>query len=108
MYLWCAVDDEEGVLDVVVQSRRDHGAAPALLKRLLRNQPIEPEAVVTNGLASEGSALRELGLEGIHRPGRLRENNGAENSHLPIRRRERKGSCRLEASQFELVASVHH
>lgn len=90
MYLWRAVDDEGEVLDVVVQKRRDHDAALTLLKRLLRNQPVEPEAIVTDGLASYGSALRELGLAGIHRPGRLRENNRAENSHLPIRRRERK------------------
>ena len=36
------------------------------------------------------AASRVLGLEDLHRPGRLRENNRAENSHLPIRRRERK------------------
>lgn len=90
MYLWRAVDNEGEVLDVVVQKRRDHAAALRLLKRLLRNQPVEPTCIVTDGLASYGSALRELGLEDIHRPGRLRENNRAENSHLPIRRRERK------------------
>jgi len=90
MFLWRAVDDEGEVLDVVVQKRRGHDAALILLKRLLRNQPVEPEVIVTDGLASYGSALRELGLGGIHRPGRLRENNRAENSHLPIRRRERK------------------
>lgn len=90
MYLWRAVDDEGEVLDVVVQKRRDHDAALTLLKRLLRNQPVEPEAVVTDGLASYISALREVGLERLHRPGRLRENNRAENSHLPVRRRERK------------------
>lgn len=90
MYLWRAVDDEGEVLDVVVQKRRDHDAALTLLRRLLRNQPVDPEVIVTDGLASYGSALRELGLDGIHRPGRLRENNRAENSHLPIRRRERK------------------
>ena len=90
MYLWRAVDDEGEVLDVVVQKRRDHAAALRLLKRLLRNQPVEPTCIVTDGLTSYGSALRELGLEKLHRPGRLRENNRAENSHLPIRRRERK------------------
>lgn len=90
MYLWRAVDDEGEVLDVVAQKRRDHDAALTLLKRLLRNQAVEPEAIVTDGLASYGSALREFGLDGIHRPGRLRENNRAENSHLSIRRRERK------------------
>ena len=90
MYLWRAVDDEGEVLDVVVQKRRDHDAALTLLKRLLRNQPVEPQAIVTDGLTSYRSALRELELDHLHRPGRLRENNRAENSHLPIRRRERK------------------
>lgn len=90
MYLWRAVDDEGVVLDLVVQKRRNTGAALKLLKRLLRNQGIEPESIITDGLKSYVSALRELGLEDRHRPGRLRENNRAENSHLPIRRRERK------------------
>lgn len=100
MYLWRAVDDEGEVLDVVVQKRRDHAAALRLLKRLLRNQPVKPTCIVTDGLASYGSALRELGLEDIHRPGRLRENNRAENSHLPIRRRERK----MQLFQFQASA----
>ena len=90
MYLWRAVDDEGEVLDLVVQRRRDNAAALKLLTRLLRNQPVEPEAIVTDGLASYGSALRELGLGQVHHPGRLRDNNRIENSHLPIRRRERQ------------------
>ena len=89
-YLWRAVDDEGEVLDLVMQKRRDTGAALKLLKRLLRNQHVEPESIVTDGLASYGSALKLLRLQDCHRPGRLRENNRAENSHLPIRRRERK------------------
>lgn len=90
MYLWRAVDDEGEVLDLVVQRRRDTQAALKLLGRLLRNQTIEPKRITTDGLASYGAALRELGRAQIHRPGRLRENNRVENSHLPIRRRERQ------------------
>lgn len=90
MYLWRAVDDEGEVLDLVVERRRDNDAALKLLARLLRNQPVEPEAITTDGLPSYGSALRELGLTHLHRLGRLRENNRVENSHLPIRRRERQ------------------
>lgn len=90
MYLWRAVDDEGEVLDLVVQRRRNTKAALKLLVRLLRNQPIEPEKITTDGLASYGAALRELGLTQVHRPGRLRENNRVENSHLPIRRREQQ------------------
>jgi len=89
MYLWRAVDDEGEVLDLVVQRRRDTEAALKLLGRLLRNHAIEPERITTDGLASYGAALRELGLAQVHRPGRLRENNREENSHLPIRQRER-------------------
>jgi putative transposase len=90
VFLWRAVDDEGEVLDLVVQKRRDTRAALKLLKRLLRNQNVDPESLVTDGLKSYPAALRILNLEDRHRPGRLRENNRAENSHLPIRRRERK------------------
>jgi transposase-like protein len=45
MYLWRAVDDEGEVLDLVMQRRRDTGAALKLLKRLLRNQPVDPVAI---------------------------------------------------------------
>src|ERR1019366_4529370 len=61
MYLWRAVDDEGEVLDLVMQRERDTGAALKLLRRLFRNQPVEPTAIVTDGLTSYGSALRELG-----------------------------------------------
>ncbi|MEQ1610978.1 MAG: IS6 family transposase [Hyphomonadaceae bacterium] len=90
MFLWRAVDDEGEVMDMVVQKRRDTGAALRLLRRLLRNQHVEPETIVTDGLQSYASALREIGLDDRHQPGRLRENNRIENSHLVIRRRERK------------------
>src|SRR5665213_3974239 len=90
MYLWRAVDDEGEVLDLVVQPRRNKPAAMKLLKRLLRNQPVDPETITTDGLPSYPAALDDLGLRDRHRPGRLRENNRAEHSHLPIRRRERK------------------
>jgi putative transposase len=86
MYLWRAVDDEREVLDLVVQRRRDTGAALRLLLRLLHNQPVEPKMITTDGLASCGAALDQLDLRHLHRPGRLRANNRAENSHLPIRR----------------------
>ena len=90
MYLWRAVDDEGEVLDVLVQRRRDTEAALKLLRRLLHNQPVEPQTITTDGLASYGAALDQLDLRHLHRPGRLRENNRIENSHLSIRRRERQ------------------
>jgi transposase-like protein len=90
MYLWRAVDDEGEVMNLVVQKQRDTAAALRLLRRLLRNQRVEPETITTDGLRSYPAALQGLDLLDRHRPGRLRDNNRAENSHLPIRRRERK------------------
>ncbi len=90
MYLWRAVDDEGDVLDVLVQKRRNKVAALKLLRRLLKNQGIHPEVIVTDGLASYPAAMRILGCKERHHPGRLRDNNRVENSHLVIRRRERK------------------
>ena len=90
MYLWRAVDDEGEVLDLVVQRRRDTDAALKLLRHLLHNQPVEPQTITTDGLASYDAALDQMDLRHLHRPGRLRENNRIENSHLPIRRRERQ------------------
>ena len=58
MYLWCAVGDEGEVLDLVVKRRGDTEAALKLMARLLRNQPVGPERITTDGLASYGSALR--------------------------------------------------
>lgn len=89
-YLWRAVDDEGEVLDLVMQRERDTGAALNLLRKLLHNQPVRPQSITTDGLASYPAALDHLKLRYLHHPGRLRDNNRAENSHLPIRRRERK------------------
>lgn len=74
----------------VVQERRNKAAALKLLRKLLKNQGVHPEVIVTDKLTSYRAAARDLGLTGRHRSGGMRENNRAENSHLPIRRRERK------------------
>ena len=90
MLVWRAVDDEGEVLEVLVRKRRNKAAALKLLRKLLKNQGIHPETLVTDGLASYPAALKVLGCNDRHRPGRLRDNNRVENSHLVVRRRERK------------------
>ncbi len=107
MYLWRAVDDEGEVLDLLVQRRRDTEAASKLLRRLLHNQPVEPQTITTDGLASYGAALDVLDLRHLHRPGRLRENNRAENSHLPIRRRERQQQRFKSQASAQRFLSTH-
>lgn len=61
MFMWRAVDSEGGVLNVLVQQRRNKAAALKLLRKLLKNQGFVPEAVVTDGLASYQAAMRYLG-----------------------------------------------
>ena len=90
MYLWRAVDNKGEVLDILVQKRRNAHAAYKLLRKLLKNQGIQPESVTTDKLGSYRVAMRKLGISTRHRTGGSCGNNRAENSHLPIRRRERK------------------
>ena len=90
MFLWRAVDDEGEVLDHLMYPNRDGWTAIKFVMQLMAAQPIWPEAIVTDGLASYVLALQILGLGDIHQLGGRRGNNRAENSHLPIRRRERK------------------
>ena len=47
MYLWRAVDCEGEVLDVLVQSRRNKGAALKLMRKLLKTQGFVPAPIVT-------------------------------------------------------------
>ncbi len=88
-WLWRAVDNEGGVLDFLVQRRRDAKAAKKLMKRLLKKQGFSPTRIVTDKLRSYPAAFRAIGLAADHDRG-LRANNRAENSHQPVRRRERK------------------
>jgi putative transposase len=106
MWLWRAVDDEGEVLDVLLQKRRNKGAALKLLRRLL-NTGLYPETITTDGLASYRAAIRELALTKRHRPGGMRANNRAENSHLTIRRRERKKQKFKSQGSAQRFLSTH-
>ena len=89
MYLWCAVDGEDDVLDVLVKKRRNKRAALKLLRKLRQNKAIPPTKIVTSKLRSYGAALRDLEIENLHDTTN-RLNKRSESSHVPIRRRERK------------------
>ena len=75
MYLWRAVEDEGKVLCVLIHKRRNAVAAVKFLRTLLKNQGVAPEIITTDGLAFYRAAVTELGMEGRHRPGGMRENN---------------------------------
>jgi putative transposase len=53
VYLWCAVDAEGEVLDLLVQSKRDKRAALKLMRKLLRKYAVVPERLVTDDLRSQ-------------------------------------------------------
>ena len=54
---------------MLVQRQRDRHAALRLLRKLLKNQGVHPEAIATDKLRSYGAAARESGLFDCHRPG---------------------------------------
>src|SRR3954466_8996952 len=88
-WLWRAVDQDGGVLDVLLQSRRDKRAAKRLLRKLLKKQMRPPRVMITDKLASYGAAKGEVMASVEHRRHKGL-NNRAENSHQPTRRRERQ------------------
>lgn len=106
LYLWRAVDSEGEILDVLVQSRRDKGAALRLMRKLLKKHGFAPKVLVTDKLRSYAAARRDLGLSGRHEQG-LRRNNRAENSHQLIRRRERKMQRFKSPMSAQRFLSVH-
>ena len=79
---------------MLVRKRRDMAAA----LKLLKNQGIHPQAIVTGGLTSYPAAVRELGCKDRLRAGRLRDNNRAENSHISIRRERKQQRFKSQGS----------
>ena len=105
-YLWRAVDQDGVVLDILVQSRRDAGAAKRFFKRLLKGLQYAPRVLVTNKLGSYGVAKHELLPDVEHRQSRYL-NNRAENSHRLTRRRERQMQRFKSAPQAQRFLSAH-
>ena len=87
-YVWRAVDQYGNVLDILVQSRRNKGAALKFFRKLLTGCTYVPRVLITDKRASYGAAKREVLPSVEHRQSRYL-NNRAENSHQPTRKRER-------------------
>ncbi|CDF34483.1 unnamed protein product [Chondrus crispus] len=104
-YLWRAVDQEGQVVDILVQSRRDTGAAKRFFRKLLGKECTVPNRVITDRLGSYGAAMRQLipKVEHIQNKG---ANNRAENSHQPTRERERRRSRFRSASEAQRFLST--
>jgi putative transposase len=88
-YLWQAVDQDDNILDILVQSRRNKKAAKKFFRKLLKGLTYVPRVLITDQLKSHGAAKREI-LPGVeHRQSRYL-NNRCEQSHRPTRQRERR------------------
>ena len=105
-WLWRAVDQDGIVLDILVQSRRDKGAAKRLLRKLLKRQCRAPRVLITDKLASYGAAKKEI-APGVEHRQHKGLNNRAENSHQPTRRRERQMKRFKSAGQTQRFLSAH-
>ncbi len=86
---WRAVDHEGNVRDILVQRRRDQGAARKCFRRLRKGLRYVPRVVSTDTLASDGAARRAVLPRVEHRRHKGR-NNRAEHAHQPTRERERR------------------
>jgi putative transposase len=104
-YLWRAVDQDDNVLDILVQSRRNRKAAKKFFRKLLKGLRYVPRVVITDKLKNYGAAKREI-LPGVeHRQSRYL-NNRCENSHRPTRQRERRMQGFKSAGHAQRFLSV--
>ena len=104
-YLWRAIDHEGEVLEACVTKTRDKEAAMKFLKKALKRYG-QPNVIVTDGLASYGAAMKELGNQDKQQTQRYL-NNQAESSHQPFRRRERAMQRFRRPSYLQKFPSTH-
>src|SRR5450432_1016966 len=105
-YLWCAVDHEGEVLEVVATKRRNRRAALQLLTSLMKRYG-RPHAIVTDLLRCYAAVMDVIGNADRQECAGRWINNRAENSHQPFRRRERAMHRFRRMSTLQKFTSVH-
>jgi putative transposase len=105
-YLWRAVDQDGGVIDILVQRRKDAPAAQRFFRKMLKSQPSPPRTIVTDRLASYSAAIEEMKIGAVHVRDK-RANNRAENSHQPTRERERRRRRFRSAKEAQRFLSTY-
>jgi len=88
-HLWRAVDQDGHVLDILVRRRRNQAAAKRFFRKLLKGVQYVPRVVITDKLASDHVARREV-LPSVEHRRHKGLNNRAEHSHQATRERERR------------------
>ncbi|GHO71557.1 hypothetical protein KSC_104490 [Ktedonobacter sp. SOSP1-52] len=66
-YLWRAVDQDGTVLDILVQSKRNKKAAKKFFRKLLKGLQYVPRVIITDKLASDAAAKKEIMESREHR-----------------------------------------
>ena len=65
-YLWRAVDQDDNVLDILIQKRKDKQAAKRFFRKMLKEQGQSPRRMITDNLKSYGAARREVMPSVVH------------------------------------------
>ena len=105
-YLWRAGDQDGQVLDILVQKRRNTGAAKRFFRKLLKGLQYVPNRLVTDKLRSYGAAYR-VSMPSVHHCTMQYANNRAEVSHRPTRQRERHMRRFKSLRHVQRFLSVH-
>ena len=105
-YLWRAVDQDGQTLDILVQKRRNTGAAKSFFRKLLKGLQYVPNRLVTDKLRSYAAAQRTT-LPSVPHCTTQYANNRAEVSHQPTRQRERQMRRFKSPRHVQRFLSVH-
>jgi len=105
-YLWRAVDQDNNVIDILVQKRKDKQAAKRFFRKMLKKQSQSPRRMITDKLKSYGAARREVMPSVVHCQKR-RANNRAEASHQHTRQRERQMRRFKSSGHAQRFLAIH-
>ena len=99
-YLWCAVDQDGDVLDILVQLRRNRAVDERFFRRVLAGQRQEPRRTVTDRLSNHGPSIRTVLPTTLHDTSKYAKNR-AESLNQHTRRWERhmqgfKSDCQAQ------------
>lgn len=93
MWLWRAVDEHGMVLDILLQDTRDTDAAKGFFSVLIKDQTFVPQKIITDGLGSYKSALKEIPafekVKHVFVKSEARLNNRIERDHEHVREKQR-------------------
>jgi putative transposase len=105
-YLWRAADQDNDVIDILFQKRKDKQAAKRFFRKMLKHQGQSPRRMVTDKLGSYGAARKEVMPSVVHCQDRY-ANNRAEVSHQHTRQHERQMRRFKSPGQAQHFLSVH-